>query len=145
MLYHPVVAFPYHIQASGSHFFQPYREPIMSLFSGVAIGVTILSQLCAPAAMAAPTTAETSGCKVQTGVTPPTFEPDLFNRSAKDVSDSVTAWLNDVCTVDSFLNNPKGKTSLATTIAFAFVVFFLLFLFFFFFLFCFVGFFVVAV
>ena len=59
-------------------------------------------------------------CQLQTGTNPPTFSPNLEDPSAEDVENASIAWLNDVCTVDSFLNHPVGgPTSLETTIAFA--------------------------
>lgn len=59
-------------------------------------------------------------CQVQTGTNPPTFSPNAESPSAEDVENASIAWLNDVCTVDSFLNKPVGgPTSLETTIAFA--------------------------
>ena len=57
-------------------------------------------------------------CKVQTGTSPPTFQPNLDNPSAQDVTDPATAFLNDVCTVDSFLNHPiGGPTTVDTAVA----------------------------
>ena len=65
-------------------------------------------------------TTATSSCQVQTGTSVPTFNPNLASPSAQDVVDATIAWLNDVCTVDSFLNSPVGgPTSLETVIAFA--------------------------
>lgn len=45
-------------------------------------------------------------CKVQSGTNVPDLGADLNNVTAQDVEKAIIAWLNDVCTVDSFLNSP---------------------------------------
>lgn len=56
-------------------------------------------------------------CQVQTGTNPPTFQPNLDNPSAEDVTNAALAFLNDVCTVDSFLNAPIGGPTTVDTAA----------------------------
>lgn len=59
-------------------------------------------------------------CQVQTGTSPPQFQPNLSNPTAGDVTNAALAFLNDVCTVDSFLNHPVGgPTSVDTAVAHA--------------------------
>ncbi|MGW0565993.1 hypothetical protein [Streptomyces tauricus] len=53
-----------------------------------------------------------TGCQVQNGTSVPDLLPNLTAPSKTDVERAIVAWLNEVCTVDSFLNNPRGVTSL---------------------------------
>lgn len=60
------------------------------------------------------------GCWAQIGNKVPDLQPNLANPTRSDVEKAVVQWLNDVCTVDSFLNKPVGgPTDLKTTIVWA--------------------------
>ncbi|MER5927760.1 hypothetical protein [Streptomyces mirabilis] len=68
-------------------------------------------------AQAAETRADPPTCEVQTGTQVPDLTPNLANPSAQDVTNAALAWLNEVCTVDSFLNNPGGTLESTLTVA----------------------------
>jgi hypothetical protein len=79
----------------------------------LAVGTLIVGVTSAQAADPGVVT----GCQVQNGTSVPDLRPNLGNPSKQDVERAIVAWLNEVCTVDSFLNNPRGVTSLDTAIS----------------------------
>ena len=52
------------------------------------------------------------GCQVQNETSVPDLPPNLANPSTTDVEKAVVAWLNEVCTVDDFLDNPGNPNPL---------------------------------
>ncbi|KJZ75277.1 hypothetical protein HIM_05203 [Hirsutella minnesotensis 3608] len=84
------------------------------------MGPQVAHDVARNATIRAPGTAGVvTGCQVQNGTSVPDLRPNLANPSKTDVERAIIAWLNEVCTVDSFLNNPHGATSLDTAIAWA--------------------------
>jgi hypothetical protein len=120
-----------------SKFCQQKSDSAVMSYCGTAPDGCVESQLVAvPQALAATTTptagSPSSGsslfnnslprsqdCRIGT-TKPATLTPNLANPSSQDVVNAVNTWLTDVCTVDSFLDNPVGgPTSLETCIAYA--------------------------
>ncbi|MEU9191270.1 hypothetical protein AB0D14_43680 [Streptomyces sp. NPDC048484] len=75
----------------------------------LAVGMLTVGVASAQAAQAAQAEPDpiTTGCQVQGGTTVPDLRPNPANPTKTDVERAIVAWLNEVCTVDPFLEAPR--------------------------------------